>query len=466
MLPAVGPALAAMPTLNLPVCAEHPDRPPDGVTLTAQGIIAPCYALNNSKSCQCARDVEWHGAPNAREQNLMGSYSVDNVCVQYHRKASSVPDFVWNNITSVEVSGTPSVYAYSEYMKAYRRVAAIRGPHDGEDLSACNRLRLGLGVRFPSNNFYHMLGFAAAAHSALLHFAHMPDAVFVPIGATRPESQPGPLWEYSLRSLTTRSAAVLVEQTQSLLSRRCTCFDLFVAATHSYRPESPTSSSAYAAFRRSSALNARSMLSLELAARRSAQDILFIVRHGPRRVITNEKDVINRALAGELRLRAVAFETIPIVRQLAMVSESSAIVGVHGMALAGYVHHLPSDLRRTACVEIRPKPDPRNWQWTNIMSDLCVGAEVKFFYIEATHAPGCYLDLIRTVNCSTDEGVKALQAQSTAHCALAVQKSLRSFAASSPLNCNVTIEDPDRLARIIARAAAWAGTDRTQTPGG
>ena len=445
-----------MPTSDLPLCAEYFQRPPDGVTFTAQGIIAPCYNLNNSQSCRCARDVEWIGGSNAsaREHFLMGSFSVDNVCVRYPKKGSAVPDFVWSNNASVALSGTPFIFAYSEYMKTYRRVATIRGPRDdGEDLSVCKRHRLGLGVRFPSNNFYHMLGFAAAAHSALIDFAHTPDARFVPIGATRPESRPGPVWEYSLRSLTNQSAAALLDQTQSLL-RQCTCFDRLVAATHSYRPESSSSRGAYAAFRRSSALSARSMLSLELAARRSAQDILFIVRHGPRRVITNEGDVIRRALAGQLRLRAVAFETIPIVEQLAMISESSVIVGVHGMALAGYIHHLPSDMRRTACVEIRPKPDPRNWNWIYIMHDLSRGAGVEFSYIEAPHGPGCYLDLIRSVNCSSREGLKAMKAQSAAHCALAVQKSLRSFAASSPLNCNVTIDDPDRLARIIARAAA------------
>lgn len=302
---------------------------------------------------------------------------------------------------------------------------------------------------FSSNNFYHQLNFAASAHEALVGIA-APDAVFVPIGWSFPASAPHKLWEFTLRSLSSASAAKLANQTHMLLRAPCTCFDRLVAVTHGMQPVSASSRAAFAAFRRSSAINARMVLRMEPVrdARRSAQDMLFIVRHGSRRVITNEEALRKQAQAAQPRLRIVTFEAMPIVQQLTMVSESSVLIGVHGMALAGYVVHLPTDERRTAILEIQPKPDPSSWEWMTIMRDLAAGAGVRHLVLFANHASGCFIDFMRHANCSSQDAWRrlALGSQaSEARCRLALSKAWKSFAATSVLNCNVTVDFPKLL---------------------
>ena len=306
---------------------------------------------------------------------------------------------------------------------------------------SCERRQVGLGLRFSSNNFFHQLFYAAAAHAALSdRSARATDAAFVPIGTGFPATMPTHLWEYTLRSLSDASSAQLAEQTRRLLNGGCTCFDRFYAATHGV---SFTTGSRdwFVAFRRSSAFNARHVLGLPARASRAPQDMLFIMRRGSRRIITNAQQVESLVLAAQPRLRVVAFEEISLVEQLAMVSEASVLIGVHGMAIAGFVVHLPADERPTACVEIVPEPDRRSYEWTAIVPKLARVVGVRHLGIMAPHAPGCFIDHLRHVNCSS------------ATCRRDVAKGLRSFAASSVLNCNVTVE-ANRLLEVIQRAAS------------
>ena len=455
------PPAGAMPIL--PTCSERPGSVDihtlGTVSLDAQAAFAPCAA----ERCQCnynltmlrnASDLLRNNAscaPTSRSPapTLLGAFSLENVCVRYPKRGLAVADFISRNGTCADIWG------YSEYSKTYRRIANIRPQKVGDDLAACQQHRLGLGIRYSSNNFYHQLNFVASAHSALHRFA-APDAIFVPIGSGFPTTRPDNLWEYTLRGLSSLPAAELRNQTHTLLKASCTCFDRLVAATHAFQPAKAGSRPAFSAFRHSSAINARAALmmrNVEQEARRHAQDMLFIVRHGSRRVISNEADMRARLLADQPRVRFVSFEELPIVRQLALVSESSVLIGVHGMAIAGYLVHLPSDRRRTACVEIRPAVDPRSWEWRAIVADLAHGAGVQFFALDAPHAPGCYIDQMRHTNCSSEADREAIDASSREVCEVKIRKGMRSFQAASVLNCNITVSIASLLYQIRSAAA-------------
>ena len=443
---------------SLPICIGRP-APTDigGVNLTSRGVVAPC-ATDEWKKCNCTYDMTELHSPSVSGSNasscsgtaaatLVGTFYLQNVCVKYPHHRLAVADFISTDGTCAEI------LAYSEYSASYRHISKVRRPHDGEDLSRCERHSLGLGIRFSSSNFYHQLNFAASAHETFLRIG-APDAVFVPIGHSFPRTAPDGLWEFTLRGLSNASAARLTNQTNALLKANCTCFGRVVAATHAMQPASPRSREAFAAFRHSSAVHARmvSMHAVRDGRRRSTTDMLFIVRHGPRRVITNEDAVRLQALAAEPRLRFVAFETMPIVQQLKLVGESSTLIGVHGMALAGYIVHLPTHEWTTACVEIQPAANAFSWTWTAIMRDLAAGAGVLHLALTARRAPGCFIDFMLHANCSLKKDWEPLGATSPGHCKLALSKAFKSFAASSVLNCNITV-DSRKLLGLIEKAA-------------
>ena len=139
-----------------------------------------------------------------------------------------------------------------------------------------------------------------------------------------------------------------------------------------------------------------------------------------------------------------------MTQQIVMVSESSVLIGVHGQALSGYVLHLPAEDRKTAIIEIRPKPDPRSWEWTKMVSGLASAAGIRFLSLTSEHAPGCYIDEIRSSNCSTAE------------CSHAHAAALRSFHAASVLNCNITA-NPQKLLALIQQAAAYTALPKSSS---
>ena len=259
------------------------------------------------------------------------------------------------------------------------------------------------------------------------------------MGSAFPAQTPDHMWEYTLRSLSTAPADRLLNDTRDLISAKCTCFERLAAATHAYMPFSSRSRAAFRAYQRSSAVNARVAMHLP-TTRPDARDMLFVMRRGSRRIITNEGEVLSVVLAAQPRLRVVDLQQMPMARQLVIVSEASVMIGVHGQALSGLIVHLPAHERKTACVEIRPAPDPRSYEWITMVGNMAKALGVLHLALTARHAPGCAIDKLRAKNCST------------AACVLGVKKALNNFAFSSVLNCNVTVA-PVKLLTLIQRAA-------------
>ena len=78
--------------------------------------------------------------------------------------------------------------------------------------------------------------------------------------------------------------------------------------------------------------------------------MLLISRSGERRALSNEPTVL-ASLASLRRVRRIVLEDLPLAEQLGVVSEASALLGVHGQAFA-WVSFTPWARRPVAVVEI------------------------------------------------------------------------------------------------------------------
>lgn len=415
------------------------------------GIVGP--AVNGSSVCNATELFNAtrllsdsaacpSGAPHLQ---LMGTVALSQVCVRYHSShVNAVSDIV--SLHRNHTQCTADLFGYNEYRNMFSLLGIIRQGRESDNTSSCRWRRLGLGLRFSSNNFFHQSFYAAAAHHALAAMAREdPNATFVPLGTGFPQDKPTRQWEYTLRSLSSAPAERMLEEIQQML-KSCTCFEQLVMTTNGIQIFSKTSRAYHWAYRRSSLMNVHAVMGLATSplAKRASQDMLFIVRHTSRRVISNEEDVKEQALAAQPRIQFAAFEEMPITQQIALVSTASVLIGVHGQALAGYVLHLPADTRSTACVEIVPAQDRVSHAWSTIVPGLSNAAGVRYFGFVAAHSPGCYIDYLRQINCTAQTNPEL--------CNSMVRKGLRSFQAKSVLYCNVTVNTA-LLLNVIDKAA-------------
>ena len=318
-----------------------------------------------------------------------GAFEARDVCVRFQDNSTARPHLY------SRAGSCGNIFGFSEYKHSFRYVTRLQ-PADKAALQDCRQRRLGLGLRYSNDNPFHQQFFAAALHSALVAHA-APDALPVPIGSSFPRARPSPLWEYTLRSLFNTSAQRLNSEVDQLLQAPCTCFDRLVSFTGGFAQADVRSRDSVWAFRRASVRNARAAAasaSWLSAVDADARDILFLLRRGRRRVIVNEDALLGEALAGQPRLRRVSFEgDVPVVEQMLIVSTAAVLIGVHGAGLSGYVTFLPSHLRKTACIEIRPRSFGNAGDWKPIVQNLARVAGVRFFALDAEHAPGCKADV-------------------------------------------------------------------------
>ena len=207
-------------------------------------------------------------------------------------------------------------------------------------------------------------------------------------------------------------------------------------------------------FRHAATRNARAaLMTAQLTAPPSStgRDMLFILRRGARRVITNEDEVVRRLMAEQPRLQAIAFETLPIASQMLVVASASTLIGVHGAGIAAYTSFLPADERKPAVVEIRPDPHELSKEWIWLVKDLAAAAGAAFFFMWARRAPGCAANAFhkRWLECKTLGTPRAIDS-----CTKKAVRSAPGFANRSVLWCNVTIQNIWTLSRLVREAAS------------
>ena len=114
--------------------------------------------------------------------------------------------------------------------------------------------------------------------------------------------------------------------------------------------------------------------------------LLWIVRRHALRNIANDGALAARLAADRtLRrsVRRVELESMTLSAQMELFAASSALLAVHGQAMA-WVMFLPTETRRTAAVEIFPA-GLRN----GIYQELSKSLGTRYEAIRAAAAPGC-----------------------------------------------------------------------------
>ena len=160
------------------------------------GIVGP--AVNGSSVCNATELFNAtrllsdsaacpSGAPHLQ---LMGTVALSHVCVRYHSShVNAVSDIV--SLHRNHKQCTADLFGYNEYRNMFSLLGIIRQGRESDNTSSCRWRRLGLGLRFSSNNFFHQSFYAAAAHHALAAMGREdPNATFVPLGTGSQTSDP------------------------------------------------------------------------------------------------------------------------------------------------------------------------------------------------------------------------------------------------------------------------------------
>ena len=235
----------------------------------------------------------------------------------------------------------------------------------------CQNAPLGLGVPLSHpTSIYHQLYYAVPAW---LHLrAHVaagvgPPLAFVPLalqsaalGRGKPMApRRWHAWEFTLRALSRAGAAEIAAAASVLLRTSCTCFGRFEASGIAFSPGARADTPQLLGFRAAALANALASPPLDDAAGiraaswgppRSSRDMLFIIRRGARRGLSNEAEVFH-ILRSLRRVSRIIFEDLTLAEQMVRISSASALIGVHGQAFA-WLPFLPWDSRPIALVEI------------------------------------------------------------------------------------------------------------------
>ena len=368
---------------------------------TPRGARLPC---NNTYTATRPQTVNDTALTSCDKQWLAGTFELQNVCLRYNNNATAKPLLISRD------GQCGLVWGYSEYNFVHGKVQRVRAAMpDGSDVQHCEQRPFALGLRFSSNNIFHQQMFAAAIYAGLQHHMAL-DATLLPLGMNFPRDRPMKQWEYTWRAFSTVPAEQFLHGMKALmLSSRCTCFEKLIAFTGGFDPYNRSSRQSVWSFRSASTRNARVALASSHLARvpdgGAAQDMLFVVRRGARRIITNEQQLLSLAQAEQPRLRVAVLEHLTVTQQILEIATSAALIGVHGAALTGWISFLPTDVRKTAILEIRPKLTLLSSGWTTMVRDLSRGLGVQFFVTDAAHSPGCKADalMIKYRQCTTNK---------------------------------------------------------------
>ena len=297
--------------------------------------------------------------------------SLRNACVAFHDEAHSLHRAHF--VSKIALPSPLIVHAFSERALGYVRLTTVRnaGEHERRALDMCHQAELGLGLPLSvPTSIYHQLFHAVPSWLFLRTHAEAagwgsdaPPAAFVPLAlqsAALGRGKPAAPrrwygWEFTLRALTRASASDIATATTKLLRRPCMCFARFEATARAFNPGAAIDAPHIRAFREAALRNVHPTLSapplaFPAGSSAGADDMLLVSRAGDRRALSNEDSVLD-SLGALRRVRHVVLEGLPLSEQMSLVSTASALVGVHGQALA-WMPFLPWASRTVGLVEI------------------------------------------------------------------------------------------------------------------
>lgn len=389
---------------------------------------------------------------NEAESEFRLSLSLKNACLLYYDDRSTMhrPFFLLED----EEAPTTILHGFSERALGYQRLAVARPAqrHERRALSQCKRRKLGVGIPVSHvSSIYHQLFHALPAWEAWqtlrtsLGLDTSTAPTFFPlmlaeagIGYSKSvNTQRWHGWEFSLRPFTSATAAEIQRSLTSLLRAPCTCFERIEVVSTAFNPGAPSAAPRLRGFRAAALQNMGMLVSAPVpralqgstAAMREEGALLLVSRSEGRRSMDNEKALLLE-LRTVPRVVRLVLEDLSLAQQMSAVSRATALIGVHGQALA-WVVFLPPH-RRVALVEITPRASRhvRNQcyeVWSKALS-------VKFYRVTALIAGNCDGGATRRDNA-----------------AARFQKILR---------CNVTVDVP-ATAKAIISAAKWTAQGRS-----
>jgi hypothetical protein len=389
---------------------------------------------------------------------LVSAFSLRNACMIFYTASHyNKPTCHASQFLSREgVVGI--VYGYSEHRYGFHRLMSVR-PAKAKELpilkERCPSRGLGVGAYFSSNNLFHQWFHAVPAFETLMkHVAQDPGATFVPLvggnaGNWTHELPKVPYtshaWEFTLRALTANSGEQIAANLKDMLGAGkstnscalsstkalelpCVCFDRFEASVGGFSPYSWSAPGRFVKFREAALSNARRWRQApewwrDGSERQSASSaellpMLYVARASKRSVV-NEQEIKHALQGTQPRLRFVALEAYSLADQMWMITESVALIGVHGQAFA-WLPFLPFERRRTAAIEIVPYArEIANKEFMEMYSKLGRLLEVNYTRVFATPIVGDGCDKKKRI-----------------------------------LKCNVTLKVSD-IMRAVQRAARW-----------
>lgn len=390
--------------------------------------------------------------------SFVTSLSLRNACVAFHDE----PHSLHRSHLVAKDTRLPSpmiMHAFSERALGYVRLTSVRaaGEHERRAITMCRHAPFGFGLPLAHpTSIYHQLWHAVPSWLHLRAYAEaagygsdVPPTAFVPLtlaSAALGRGKPSAPrrwhgWEFTLRALTRASATELAAATSKLLRTPCTCFGRFEATARAFNPGATDDARHVRAFRDAAVRNAlplalppSSVAGAPAAMPPAGADVLLISRGGERRALSNEAAVLSM-LGGMLkqRLARVVLEQHSLSAQMALVSRASALVGVHGQALA-WLPFLPWAERQTAVVEISLAT--KRGVFNTCYERWSAALGVRFSRVPGTLTRGCS-------GGATSRDSEAAQAHKM-------------------LNCNVTV-DAQQLAAATYHAAALTRTRRSRT---
>lgn len=281
-------------------------------------------------------------------------------------------------------------------------------------ITTCERRETAIGVPFSCNNIYHQSFHAVPAwehwrEMARIHSrkADGADVDYLPLiypsAAVGKKMSVDPrkwhAWEFSIRPYTSRPYEELAARTAQLLRPgSCVCYDRVFANAPAFNPIARRSASRMRAFRAAALLRSKpfalagglldmaASIAGGITAPSSARTILWVVRRHALRNINNDGQLAARVQADAQlasRIRRVELERMALSEQMHLFAGASALLAVHGQAMA-WVLFLPSGERRTAAVEIFPV-GLRN----PIYQELSTSLGTRYESLKAATAPGC-----------------------------------------------------------------------------
>ena len=424
-------------------------------------VCWPALVARVSRTKLDVAPVPYIEQPAETASAVAGQFSLRNACVTFYNTSSTLRRAHFVSLEGVSAF----VHGFNEFQQGFRRLAIIRpvtGATERNTLhERCPRYPLGLAVAFSTDNIFHQMRHVPGDYDILRHHARE-GAEFIPVvshwAGTKWDHAPhfrSFAWEFTVRALTDADPKQLTASLLRLLTPpHCACYDQLEGAVSEHNPfgMGERERTRQQRWRAAAISNAARLLRKQRGdgggllgsgfsptTRTGSPDgqgrLLFIARETGTRVVTNTAEILRHLRAQHPNVQHTVLERLPVAQQMLTVASSAGLIGAHGSGLV-WTAFLPTASRRTAVVEMLPRPNSVYWGYAAIFPDLCAPLGVRHWTVRAelTPSPTCK------------------------------PKGSRKDGHGSPLRCDLTVNVTELL-NVVRHAEEWVNNARAFSPG-